>query len=149
MAGVSLGSTTQYFANINELMRAGYAELAKEIDADYEQFLDKLKRTEGDIDGIAACLADYLQNDDEIRADAALYAAAIKDPELRALTVQGQQKIKANLCEFVNEQQASAIISFLDGLVIQNSAYDEPVDVAFAAQVIRLLGTAHYDEAVT
>ena len=144
VAGVPLGSTTQYFSSIHELKRAGYGELAQQIVQSYDQFIEKLKQTQGDLDALAACLTDYLKNEDEVRADAVLYAAAVKDAQLRSLTRQGQQRLKEGLCRLVSEKQAESLMTFLDGLVIQKCAYDEPIDFNLAAQVIRLIATAEY-----
>lgn len=143
-AGVPLGSTTQYFANITELLHAGYEVLAEKIDEDYQVLLRALQEHQGDLDAMVNYLFAYLDNGEEVRRDMALYSAAVKDPALRSLARTSFERFIEGLKVYMAEDQALAVAIFMDGVILQTSTYDRPLDEGLIKQVLRLLGTYAY-----
>ena len=145
-AQVPLGSTTQYFSGINELRRAGYAVLARRIDEDYQLLLDEIIATEGSVDAMVDCLMAYLRNDDEVRADMALYAASIRDSEIRSMIAGNFERFVEGLKLYMDPEQAMAIAVFIDGIVIQQSVYNKELDETFVIRTIRTLASLDYSD---
>lgn len=79
-AGVSLGSTTRHFKSIDELRRAGLAELSTRIEREYDDMFCIVAQEGHGSERLADTINEYLSNPQRVNADAALYAAAIEDP---------------------------------------------------------------------
>ncbi len=88
-AGVPLGSTTQYFATLDDLREAALARLADDIDSGLAEVAETLAEHGPAAAVFAETLHDYLSDERLIRADLALVSAAVLDPALRPLAAAG------------------------------------------------------------
>lgn len=127
-AGVPLGSTTQYFSSIDELRRAGLAELARLIEEDYDKMFQAVKNNGGNAEAYAHELNAYLADAKQVSVDTAFYNAAVNDPELRQLAHQSIALAIQRSLPFVDEPRAKALAMFMDGAMLHTCLLGKPVD---------------------
>lgn len=127
-AGVPLGSTTQYFAGIDELRRAGLAELARLIEREYEEMFRSIDERGGDADAYASEINRYLSNIDQVGSDTAFYCAAVTDPELRALARDAIALSVRRSLPYADKPRAKALTMLVDGAMLETCLLGEPVD---------------------
>lgn len=139
LAGVALGSTTQYFASIDELRETALAELAQEID----RALDEFDAASADPAQIPEWLArdsyQFLRNARAVHADVALMSSGITDPQLRPLALKWTDRIIEILSRRLGEDRATAIALYLDGATVHAALHDEPIDQDRLERTIRAL----------
>lgn len=140
-AGVALGSTTQYFASLEELRATALTALADEIDADLAAVADDLLPFEDAPERNAAIMREFLLDTRQVRADLALRTAAMSDPALRDLALRWSDRLTDLLATHVGRARASAIVLYLDGATMHAGLHDEPVGTAEMAAVLRALIT--------
>lgn len=143
-AQVPLGSTTQYFSSIDELRRAGYAVISRAIEQDYQEMIDRIHESQGDIRVISSCLVQYMNNKEEVRADAILYSAAVRDPELLQLASSGLERFVQSLKTYLSEEQANAVAIFIDGAFVEAGIFGRQFSEAYILQVLQVLAEATY-----
>ena len=143
-AQVPLGSTTQYFSSIDDLRRAGYAVISRAIEQDYQEMIDRIHESKGDIRVIASCLVEYMNNEEEIRADVILYSAAVRDPELMQLASMGLERFVQSLKTYLSEEQANAVAIFIDGAFVEAGIFGRRFSEAYILQVLQALTQATY-----
>ena len=127
-AGVPLGSTTQYFASIDELRRAGLEELARLIEQDYDEMFQNIERRVGDdLPPVREVLVEVA--DERVHAAAAtFYCAAAHDPELRPLARRCIELAAQRSMPYAGEHQAKALAMLMDGAMLESCLLGEPVD---------------------
>lgn len=145
-AGVSLGSTTQYFASLEELRSAALTRLADEIDADLAAVEGDLLPLEDAPERSAAVMHEFFLDTRQVRTDLALMAAAMSDPSLRDLALRWSERLTDLLATHLGRARASAIVLYLDGATMHAGLHDEPVTAAEMTAVIRALIAMPTDE---
>lgn len=138
-AGVPLGSTTQYFASIDELRRAGLAVLARQVEEDYEGMFRDIRAHGGTAEAFADAFVAYLADADQVNADAAFVAAAVHDPAIRELHRNACEFAVAQCLPYMSEAQARVLVVYLDGLTMDACLLDNPASpdhVRFAVRAI-------------
>lgn len=129
LAGVSLGSTTQYFSSIDELRESALAQLAEEIEADLIALEASLS---GDVD-IASVIAhdahQFMQNQRAVNADIALLSIGTTDPQLRSLALMWTNRLIEILTAHIGAESATAIAIYLDGATIHAGLHEHPISV--------------------
>ncbi len=140
-AGVPLGSTTQYFKDIDELRRAGYERLAAMVEEDYAQFIETLENSpEADEEElIIAWVCDYLDMEESIRMSMTLYAGALKDPALREIADRSDKLFEEVLTRCMSKRAARDIAMLADGAIVRNCVFKEPVDKGDFERTVRML----------
>ncbi|MCI2242872.1 TetR/AcrR family transcriptional regulator [Adlercreutzia faecimuris] len=136
-AGVPLGSTTQYFKSIDELRRAGLAELSRRIEREYDEVFEVVAEGSRDARGseaLADAISEYLSDPVRVGADAALCAAAVEDPEVRDITRAGFDAFLGRCAPLMDVERAKILFAFTEGAVL-NSCY---MGVPYDRQTIRL-----------
>ncbi|CAG7611282.1 TetR/AcrR family transcriptional regulator [Leucobacter soli] len=137
-AGVALGSTTQYFASIDELREAALTELADEIDQSVAEMEATL-----DLDRIPEQLAKevhaFLCDPRAVRADIALAAHGTTEPRLRELSLKWSDRLIEILSAHIGVERATAVSIFLDGAMIHAGLHDTPVSEAALRDALRSL----------
>ncbi|UOR02328.1 TetR family transcriptional regulator [Leucobacter allii] len=138
-AGVSLGSTTQYFASLDELRETALTSLSDEIDAE----LDELERLTCEIeempDRIAQEMQEFLADRRAVRADIALLTSGIADPRLRELALRWPNRLIEILTPRFGAERATAIAHYLDGALIHTGLRGEPVPPEAMSRTIRAI----------
>lgn len=128
LAGVPLGSTTQYFKSIDELKRAGLSQLAQEIEQEYNDMFLVIAESKSRNNVIADAINVYLSEPKTLRADAALYTAAIEDPEVRTIAKKSFESFLARCEPYMEIEQAKILFAFVEGAVINSCFMDVPYD---------------------
>lgn len=146
-AGVSLGSTTQYFASLEELRTTALTSLAEEIDTDLAAVELDLLPLEGAAERSAQIMHDFLLDTRAVRTDLALMTAAMSDPALRDLALRWSDRLTDILARHIGHERAAAIVLYLDGATMHAGLHDDPVGVAEMTAVIRALIALPTDEA--
>lgn len=115
-AGVPLGSTTYYFADLADLLRAAFARLADQVSERFEARLAPARTTAEAIDAIT----DYLLHDLGDAREGALsyefYAYAIRHPEVRSMVEDWFARSQAALERFFDPVTARLIDTMVEGL---------------------------------
>lgn len=140
-AGVSLGSTTQYFSSLDELREMALQTLADDIDAELAQVEDQLLPLEGAPERCAAIIHQFLRDSRQVRADLELMTAAMSDPRLRDLALRWTDRLTEILARHLDREVALAIVVYLDGVTLHAGLHDEPVPADTIARTIRTLMT--------
>lgn len=127
-AGVPLGSTTQYFKSIDELRREGLAEVARRIEREYDEVFLVTEQGSRDAAALAEVINEYLSDRHRVHADAALYAAAIEDPEVEDITRSAFESFLRRCRPFMDEQRAKILCAFMEGAMINSCFMGVPYD---------------------
>lgn len=145
-AGVALGSTTQYFASLEELRERALELLAEEIDAGLAAVEHDLLPLEDAPERSAAIMHEFLLDTRQVRADVALMTAAMSDPSLRPLALRWSDRLTDILTTHVGRERAIAIVLYLDGATMHAGLHDAPVTTESMTAVLRALITMPTDD---
>ncbi|EYT56730.1 TetR family transcriptional regulator [Leucobacter sp. UCD-THU] len=127
-AGVSLGSTTQYFGSIDELREATLQQLADEIDESLNQLEPLLAGFAASPERAVAEIHEFLRDTRAVHTDVALMSTGTTDPRMRALAQRWTDRLIDMLAEHVGRERATAIAVYLDGATIHAALRDAPLD---------------------
>lgn len=127
-AGVPLGSTTQYFATLDDLRDAAIGALAAEIEAR----IDATRRAvviEGVTpEGLARLVRRGLEDARAVQADRAVVTAAVHDPRVRQFARLWSDEIVGFIAPVHGVDRARAAAVFIDGVLWHSQIHDEPLD---------------------
>ena len=135
-AGVPLGSTTQYFATLDDLRHAAIAFLSEGDARNIE-----LATTTNIPRAMAHRLAQYLSDPFQVRLETLFYLAHAEHPQLKQLTIQWHDQLMDVLTGYMSRRAARAIIAYGNGLLVQVSEDGIPIDETELAHVFELLMT--------
>lgn len=126
-AGIPLGSTTDHFATLDDLLAAAIVEAKKATEADLETWAAKLGP---DID-LAGAIADYVLHGlthhwGRLVVEHELYMAALRRPQLRALSREWDESFVAKLSEHMDAVTAQVVAMVVDGLFIKAVIHGMP-----------------------
>ena len=138
-AGVSLGSTTQYFTSLDELRDLAYRRLADEIDAELAEMAKLLPNLIDHPEAVADLVLDFLLDDRQVRADIALLHAATTDSTRRSLALRWFDRLVDLITEHFDRETALAVAVYLDGATVHAGLHDAPLDRAHLSRVLRAL----------
>lgn len=148
-AGVPLGSTTYYFATLDDLATAALEQLTAEADAELEQIAARLAAGDGTPEQIAAIFTEYLADRDHVRSETALYVAGLQQPELRTLSRHWFTRTVDVLSTYTDRATATTMAVFIDGATLHAALHDEPLPASLIVDLTRLLLSAGADPAGT
>ncbi|MET2718061.1 TetR family transcriptional regulator [Streptomyces harbinensis] len=146
-AQVPLGATTYYFSSLEDLREAALELLAQEINDDLAEIGREAVRAEGRPEVLAALLHDYLADTAQIRADAALYTAAVHRPALRPLATRWFEGFVEMLSAWTDPGSARAIAMFVDGASLHALLQGEPLDLETLTRTLTVLMRPASEEA--
>lgn len=128
-AEVPLGSTTYYFATLDDLLDAATRRLSER----YADWLHSWGEELGEVSsaGLVDALADLVEDQlrharEELIVSYELLTAAMRRPELRASALLYAETERAVLARHTDEQTAIALVRVLDGLLAQSLAAARP-----------------------
>ncbi|NYE35360.1 DNA-binding transcriptional regulator YbjK [Nocardioides cavernae] len=129
-AEVPLGSTTQYFATLDDLRAAALEHLSRDIEAYVEQMALAMEDAADPVGVMAQGLHDYLADPHLVRADTMLTASAVLDPRLRPLTDRWFEGLAKVLTPSLGTSAADSVVMFIGGATWQAALTGEapPVD---------------------
>ncbi|BDH55194.1 TetR/AcrR family transcriptional regulator [Tsukamurella sp. PLM1] len=137
-AGVPLGSTTQYFATLEDLRAAALRTILDETDAWLAELEERFVAEGASPSAYAAALHRYLSDPQLVRGDFALTCAAPSSPELLELSRAWTASLVGVLSKYTARAAAEAVAVYTDGAamhaVIQGRAPElDSVERAVAA----------------
>lgn len=137
-AGVPLGSTTYYFADLGDLLRAAFRRLADQVSERFEARLAPA-RTPGEA---RDAIVDYLRYDLSDEREAALsyefYAYAVRHPEVRSMVAAWFGRSQIALERFFPPATARLIDTMIEGLCTYRGLASGP-DEAEIRRALELL----------
>lgn len=145
LANVPLGSTTQYFATLDDLREAGLRCLAAQTEEDLRETERLLKSEKVTPETIARCVREISQDRKQVRIGALFYAAAVNDEQLRVIARRWDEGFVELFSMFMDKDAAHAIALFVDGVYLYASVNDQPADLAFLTRSIAALMTQGND----
>ncbi|MGP9724311.1 TetR/AcrR family transcriptional regulator [Corynebacterium sp. AOP40-9SA-29] len=132
-AHVAVGSTTQYFASIDDLRDEALQALADENDEALAEVAESLDGP-GDVhETIARCagiLHDFLADTRQVHASVAMTSTAMTDPSLRTLALQWSDQLTELLAGRFGRARAAAAVAYVDGLTVHAALHDGAADGA-------------------
>ena len=141
-AGVPLGSTTQYFATLDDLRHAAIAFLSEDDARNIELLCAELATATNIPRALAHRLAQYLSDPFQVRLETLFYLAHAEHPQLRQINEQrNDQLMDVLLTGYMGRRAARAIITYGNGLLVQVSEDGTPIDETELAHVFELLMT--------
>lgn len=142
-AGVSLGSTTQYFTSLDELRELALQSLSDLIDAGLAEVEAQLLPLDDAPERLAREMHGFLADERAVRADLELVHAGLgDDPRLRELALRWTDRLVEILSRHLDPLVAEAIGLYLDGATLHAGLHDEPVSAEAMAAVFRRLMAA-------
>ena len=145
-AGVSLGSTTQYFSSLDELRDAALHSLAEGVDLELAKVAAAIEPLDSAPERFAALMHEFLVNQRQVRAEIELMGLGVTDPRLQAVARRWTDRLTEILTPHVGRPAAEAIAVHLDGVTVHAGLHDEPIPVADMARAIRALMTIPHPE---
>lgn len=124
-AEVPLGSTTQYFATLEDLRQAAVDLLVERAEGELDEFAAELDRDGTEPAALARGLLAYLEQTDQLSLTCALYGAALTDPSLRPAVNRWLDGQAALLAPHIGAEAARAVAMFLDGAVLHTVFREE------------------------
>jgi DNA-binding transcriptional regulator YbjK len=118
-ADVPLGSTTQYFATLDDLRAAALEHLSRDIETYVEQVALAMADAMDPVGVLADGLHDYLSDPQLVRADTMLTASATLDPKLRPLTDRWFEGLAKVLTPGVGASAADNVVMLISGATWQ------------------------------
>lgn len=157
-AEVSLGSTTQYFASLDELREQALQMLSDDTDeqlAEVEAVLSELPTsaspqpaaatpaglTDDVLDRIIAFMHVFLLDARAVSAELALLSSATVDPRMRAIAQRWNNRLTDLLTPHVGPACAAAITVYTDGATVHAGLHDEPLTRAELTAAVKALLT--------
>ncbi|MDR6866509.1 DNA-binding transcriptional regulator YbjK [Microbacterium resistens] len=127
-AAVPLGSTTQYFATLDDLRAAGLQHLAADIDARIDGLHEVLTARGVSAATLAALISQGLTDAQAVKADRAVVTAAVNDPRLQELARHWWERMASFLEPTCGRERAALAAIFTDGVLWHSLAGRVPVD---------------------
>lgn len=144
-AHVAVGSTTQYFASIDDLRDEALQALADENDealaevAGILETLDDSGAVEETIARCAGILHDFLADPRQVHASLAMTSTAMTDPSLRTLALQWSDQLTDLLAGRFGRPRAAAAVAYVDGLTVHAALHDGATDTSSITAVLTAL----------
>lgn len=127
-AGVPLGSTTQYFATLDDLREAAIGALAAEVEVRIDETRRAVAAEGVSPEGIARLVHRSLEDARAVQADRAVVTAAVHDPRVRAFARRWSEEIVGFISPVHGTDRARAAAAFIDGVLWHSQIHDEPLD---------------------
>jgi DNA-binding transcriptional regulator YbjK len=117
VAGIPLGSTTYHFRTLDDLLAAAIVEAKKATDAELVAWADSL----GPDTDLASAVTDYVmhaltQRWGPLVVEHELYMAALRRPQLRALSREWDEAFPAVLSKHTDADVAETVAMVVDGM---------------------------------
>ncbi|WP_205124514.1 TetR/AcrR family transcriptional regulator [Tsukamurella sputi] len=138
-AGVPLGSTTQYFATLDDLRSAALRSLVEEAEVWLDELEEVFVREGASPAAYTAALVRYLSDPKLVGGDFAVTCAAPLHPDLRELSVHWAADFAATLERYVTPESARAVAIFTDGATMNAVLAEQPADPALLEGAITAL----------
>ena len=131
-AQVPLGSTTAYFASLDELRQEGLGLLVDEVDDGLAEIRREFESDGADgavaLDALVGTLHEYLSRRRNVVSDVVLAATATFDDRARELALSWTDGLVAVLGEYIGADNAHAVAMITDGAGVHAAIRGEPLE---------------------
>lgn len=117
-AGVAVGTTTKYFATINDMRKAGLERLSEEVEADLEQLRQELEDCDDPIPTLAKKVALSLADSTAVVRECSLLFAGVFDEDIRDISLVWTEGINTLMKPHFTPEQIAAMAQYVDGLCV-------------------------------
>lgn len=124
-----LGSTTHYFASLEDLKAAALEWLGRRTDEDLSAIGRDLAASDDWVGTLAGLFHEYLTDPERVRADTAFYVASMDNPRLRSIATRWPEGLQEILAPYTDPLTASAISAYADGVSVHAMLRGSPPDV--------------------
>lgn len=144
-AGVSLGSTTRYFANLDELRKAGLTEMSELLEEDLASTRARLEAEGVTPESLTEDIAEFLAEHELVRISIELMVAANADPVLRPLANHWADGIVEMLTPTLGSVVARGVVLIMDGATMHASVNAQPLSKTLLREILaRMLSAQQY-----
>ncbi len=140
-AGVAVGTTTRYFATIDDLRRHALEYLAAEIEEDLAEIERGLAEAPEPVAFMAAATAAAMADLRTVLAECSLVFAGLFEEDLRELSLQWFTGLTEVLTPHFGRGRSEVLAMFLDGAGINTALTGTPPTVDRIESVIRAIST--------
>lgn len=140
-ASVPLGSTTHYFASLDDLKVAALELLGQHTDEGLAEIARDLAGSGDWVRTLAELFHEYLSDPVRVRADTAFYVASTENPQLHSLATRWSDGIVAVLAPYTDPLSARAVSTYADGATVQAMLRGGPPDPGEVLAVLTRLIT--------
>ncbi|WP_019201347.1 TetR/AcrR family transcriptional regulator [Tsukamurella sp. 1534] len=126
-AGVPLGSTTQYFATLDDLRGAALRSLMEEAERWLAELENEFVRSGATPAAFASALHRYISDPDLVHGDFAMTCAAATSDDMVALQQHWTAVFVGTLTRYVPLENAQALAMYADGAAISAAIGGEPI----------------------
>lgn len=141
-AGVPLGSTTQYFATLDDLRAASMRTLMDEAEEWLAELEAEFVREGASAEAYAAAMHRYLSDPQLVGGDFAMTCAAQSSPAMRELSLHWTSRLVEALSRRIPRENARAVAMFTDGACMDTVIAGEPMDLGLLERTVAVLWTA-------
>ncbi|MEZ5125976.1 MAG: TetR family transcriptional regulator [Thermoleophilia bacterium] len=142
-AQVPLGSTTHYFASLDDLKVEALEHIANVLDDGLQVVAHELAESSDWQRTLAQVFYGYLSDPARVRSDVAFYVVGTGNPALRPLASRWFDGLVSVLADYVELEIARAIAVYGDGAMVHTLVHGSPPSEDAIADVIgRLLGSS-------
>ena len=135
-AGVSLGSTTRYFANLDELRKAGLTEMSELLEEDLASTRARLEAEGVTPESLTEDIAEFLDQLELVRISIELMVAANADPVLRPLANHWADGIVDMLTPTLGSVVARGVVLIMDGATMHASVNEAPLPKELLREIL-------------
>lgn len=141
-ADVPLGSMTYHFADMDEILRAGFEKFADTIATRYEEWILQARTADQAREAVVGLIhADLLASQRELVLTTELYTLASRKPEFRGLTGAWMARSRRALRRFFDEPTTHMLDALIEGLFIHAALDTQPGDRARTVEAVRRITT--------
>ncbi len=138
-AQVPLGSTTQYFANRDELLMAAMTQLGQASDAALDELEHQITCAADIPHALAEFFGIYLADRERARAEAVFYVANIEHPHMRSISNAGYARMEQILNRYISPTATQTVMVYTDGLILTGCMRNTPLDQEFITTTLQKL----------
>ncbi|WP_314036708.1 TetR family transcriptional regulator [Dietzia sp. CH92] len=140
-AGVAVGTTTRYFATIDDLRRHALEYLADRVDRDLAELAEGLAAADDPIAFLAAAAHADLSDHQTVLAECSLEYAGLFEEDFRDLALRWHTGLTELLAPYFGRARSEMLAMCLDGVYITTALTVTPPDAARLEATIRALAT--------
>ena len=140
-AGVAVGTTTRYFAAIDDLRRHALEYLADRVDRDLAELAEGLAVTDDPIAYLAAAAHADLSDHQTVLAECSLEYAGLFEEDFRDLALRWYTGLTELLAPYFGRARSEMLAMCLDGVYINTALTVTPPDAVRLEATIRALTT--------
>lgn len=140
-AGVAVGTTTRYFATIDDLRRHALEYLAERVESDLAELADGIAAADDPVVYLAESLHADLSDHATVLAECSLEYAGLFEEDFRDLALRWGTGLTEILTPYFGSARSEMLTMCLDGVYINTALVVTPPDPARLEATIRALTT--------